>query len=83
MFNAQTGKYEIKVEPAFEPFPHETEVEDAREMNGFIERSAYKRPEQYMWVLRLLLTQQHGQQSPYRKFDSNHPNYESLFLNQD
>ncbi|MBM7037670.1 lauroyl-Kdo(2)-lipid IV(A) myristoyltransferase [Vibrio ulleungensis] len=60
MYNAQLGRYEIKIEPAFSPFPTDTEEGDARAMNGFIERNATARPEQYMWVLQLLHSQQSG-----------------------
>lgn len=60
MIDANTGRYIINIEPPFENFPNESEELDARAMNAFIERSASKNPEQYMWILRLLKTQPDG-----------------------
>ncbi|MZI96050.1 lauroyl-Kdo(2)-lipid IV(A) myristoyltransferase [Vibrio sp. CAIM 722] len=60
MIDAKTGRYTVDIYPAFENFPHETEEEDAREMNQFIERAVSTNPEQYMWTLRLLKTQPDG-----------------------
>lgn len=60
MIDASSGRYVINIEPPFEHFPNESEELDARAMNAFIERSATKNPEQYMWILRLLKTQPDG-----------------------
>ncbi len=60
MFDAKTGKYIINIEPHFSDFPTGSEEQDARKMNTFIEQQAGLHPEQYMWVLKLLKTQQDG-----------------------
>ena len=60
MIDANTGHYIVNIEPPFDNFPTESEELDARAMNGFIEKSAGKNPEQYMWILRLLKTQPDG-----------------------
>ena len=60
MIDASTGQYIINIDPPFDNFPAESEVLDARAMNAFIEKSASKNPEQYMWILRLLRTQPDG-----------------------
>lgn len=67
IYDAKADKYIIDVNPAFEPYPNETEYQDARMMNAFIEQAASKNPEQYMWILRLLKTQPDGV-TAYRKF---------------
>ena len=60
MYNAETGKFEIDIHPALDNFPTGTDEGDARAMNAFIERCVTERPEQYMWILQLLRTQQDG-----------------------
>lgn len=60
MYNAETGKFEIEVLPALEPFPNADEDLDARAMNIAIETFVNPRPEQYMWILKLLKTQKDG-----------------------
>ncbi|MFV0573837.1 MAG: lauroyl-Kdo(2)-lipid IV(A) myristoyltransferase [Vibrio sp.] len=67
IYDAESDKYIIDVNPAFEPYPNETEEQDARMMNEFIERAILKTPEQYMWILRFFKTQPHNI-SLYRKF---------------
>ncbi|PMH45979.1 lipid A biosynthesis (KDO)2-(lauroyl)-lipid IVA acyltransferase [Vibrio sp. 10N.286.49.B3] len=58
MLNTDTGKYEINIHPAWENYPNETEAEDARMMNAMIEQEVIQHPEQYMWILKLLRTQE-------------------------
>ncbi|MFH0255771.1 lauroyl-Kdo(2)-lipid IV(A) myristoyltransferase [Vibrio rumoiensis] len=67
IYDAENDRYIVDIHPAFEPYPNETEYQDARMMNAFIENAASKNPEQYMWILRLLNTQPDGM-SAYRRF---------------
>lgn len=60
MIDAKTGRYVVEIFPDFENFPTGTEQQDARKMNAFIEQQAGQYPEQYMWILKLLKTQQNG-----------------------
>ncbi|PSW64526.1 lauroyl-Kdo(2)-lipid IV(A) myristoyltransferase [Photobacterium leiognathi subsp. mandapamensis] len=64
MYNSETGKYELDFYPAL-PFPSETEEQDARMMNECIEQYVGERPEQYMWILRLLKTRPNHEKQPY------------------
>ncbi|WP_407083368.1 lauroyl-Kdo(2)-lipid IV(A) myristoyltransferase [Photobacterium leiognathi] len=64
MYNSKTGKYELDFYPAL-PFPSETEEQDARMMNECIEQYVSERPEQYMWILRLLKTRPNNEKQPY------------------
>ncbi|KJG09605.1 lauroyl acyltransferase [Photobacterium kishitanii] len=66
MYNSETGMYELDFYPAL-PFPAETEEQDARMMNQCIEQYVNQRPEQYMWILRLLKTRQNSDENPYAK----------------
>lgn len=43
----------------------ETEEQDARMMNQCIEQYVNQRPEQYMWILRLLKTRPNNDEKPY------------------
>ncbi|WP_419239474.1 lauroyl-Kdo(2)-lipid IV(A) myristoyltransferase [Photobacterium leiognathi] len=65
MYNSETGKYELDFYPAL-PFPSETEEQDARMMNECIEQYVGERPEQYMWILRLLKTRPNSDENPYQ-----------------
>ncbi|OBT10097.1 lipid A biosynthesis (KDO)2-(lauroyl)-lipid IVA acyltransferase [Vibrio sp. UCD-FRSSP16_10] len=56
-FNTNSGKFEIDVYPALEALPTESPEEDAIAMNQFIEQCCEDKPEQYMWNLKLLLSQ--------------------------
>ncbi|WP_407082718.1 lauroyl-Kdo(2)-lipid IV(A) myristoyltransferase [Photobacterium leiognathi] len=64
MYNSETGNYELDFYPAL-PFPSETEEQDARMMNECIEQYVSERPEQYMWILRLLKTRPNHEKQPY------------------
>ncbi len=65
MFDIQTGRYELDFYPAL-PFPTGDEHQDARMMNEFIEAYVSEKPEQYMWILRLLKTRPDTNKNPYR-----------------
>ncbi|KLV05687.1 lauroyl-Kdo(2)-lipid IV(A) myristoyltransferase [Photobacterium ganghwense] len=65
VYNSKTGQYEIDIYPPLSPFPLETEEQDARLMNECIEQYVTERPEQYMWILRLLKTRPNGEANPY------------------
>ncbi|RJG49540.1 lauroyl-Kdo(2)-lipid IV(A) myristoyltransferase [Motilimonas pumila] len=67
MYNVTTGKYEIDIQPELDPFPLESEEQDARLMNQCIENYVNQHPEQYMWILRLLKTRPDGEPNPYHK----------------
>lgn len=64
MYNSQTGQYELDFYPAL-PFPTGDEYQDARMMNQCIEDYVSQRPEQYMWILRLLKTRPETDVNPY------------------
>lgn len=66
MYNSETGNYELDFYPAL-PFPTDSEEQDARMMNECIEQYVTERPEQYMWILRLLKTRPEGECNPYHK----------------
>ncbi|MGF1699876.1 lauroyl-Kdo(2)-lipid IV(A) myristoyltransferase [Photobacterium makurazakiensis] len=67
IYNSETGNYEIDIYPPLSPFPMETEEQDARMMNQCIEQYVTERPEQYMWILRLLKTRPQGGENPYQR----------------
>ncbi|GAB7219010.1 lauroyl-Kdo(2)-lipid IV(A) myristoyltransferase [Vibrio comitans] len=56
-FNTNTGQFEIDVYPALEDFPTNSPESDALTMNRFIEQCCEKKSEQYMWNLKLLISQ--------------------------
>ncbi|OED99203.1 lauroyl-Kdo(2)-lipid IV(A) myristoyltransferase [Vibrio breoganii] len=59
-FDAQTGRFVIDVYPALNGFPTDSPEGDAVAMNQFIEKCCEGKPEQYMWNLKLLASQQDG-----------------------
>ncbi|PMG05821.1 lipid A biosynthesis (KDO)2-(lauroyl)-lipid IVA acyltransferase [Vibrio breoganii] len=59
-FDVKTGKFVIDIYPALEGFPTESAEGDAIVMNQFIEQCCQNKPEQYMWNLKLLHSQQDG-----------------------
>lgn len=65
IYNSETGQYEIEISAPLSPFPLDTEEQDARQMNQCIEQYVTERPEQYMWILRLLKTRPSGESNPY------------------
>ncbi|WP_064606205.1 lauroyl-Kdo(2)-lipid IV(A) myristoyltransferase [Photobacterium sp. J15] len=66
-YNLETGQYEIEIKPPLDPFPLETEEQNARMMNACLEEFLSNSPEQYMWILRLLKTRPDGTLNPYKK----------------
>ena len=65
MYNSSTGQYQLDFYPAL-PFPTGDEQQDARMMNQCIEEYVGDKPEQYMWILRLLKTRPNDGKNPYR-----------------
>ena len=67
VFDAESGKYIINISPAWEDYPSADEHIDTRRMNAYIESELNKTPEQYMWVLKFLHTQEDPKSfaSPY------------------
>jgi lauroyl-KDO2-lipid IV(A) myristoyltransferase len=56
--NGETGQFDIEILPAFEL--DKGEEQDARTCNQAIEYFVKDKPEQYMWVLQLLHSQENG-----------------------
>lgn len=54
-YNVETGQYEIEIKPPMADFTGD-EHEDARAMNIVVEEFVTPKPEQYMWILKLLKT---------------------------
>ncbi|ODS09926.1 lauroyl-Kdo(2)-lipid IV(A) myristoyltransferase [Vibrio scophthalmi] len=54
----ETGRYTLEVLPALTL--QSTDIDDARAMNEAIEHFVAPKPEQYMWILQLLLSQKDG-----------------------
>ncbi|UGA54978.1 lauroyl-Kdo(2)-lipid IV(A) myristoyltransferase [Vibrio sp. VB16] len=65
-YNGKTGAYQLDIYPAL-PFPTNSEHEDARMMNKCIEDYVSQKPEQYMWILRLLKTRPNTNVNPYKQ----------------
>ena len=61
-YNIETGKYEIEIKAPIELSGDEHQ--DARTMNEVVEGFVNPKPEQYMWILKLLKTRRNGQ-DPY------------------
>lgn len=70
MINTETGQFELDFYPAL-PFPTGDEHQDARMMNECIEHYVSEKPEQYMWVLRLLKTRPEKNTNPYKLSNEN------------
>lgn len=62
-YNTQTGQYEIEILPPMAEFSGD-DAQDARAMNEVVETFVTPKPEQYMWILKLLKTQRDGN-DPY------------------
>ncbi|MEH0690608.1 lauroyl-Kdo(2)-lipid IV(A) myristoyltransferase [Vibrio cholerae] len=65
-YNIQTGQYEIEILPPMAEFSGD-DIQDARAMNEVVETFVTPKPEQYMWILKLLKTQRNGKE-PYIDF---------------
>ncbi|MDA9558134.1 lauroyl-Kdo(2)-lipid IV(A) myristoyltransferase [Vibrio sp.] len=59
-FDAKSGRYVVEIHPPLAPFPAQNEEQDATLMNQFIESRVGEHHEQYMWILKLLKTQESG-----------------------
>ena len=66
-FDAATGIYQVKVEPALEDFGALNPQEDATNMNASFERLIRQYPTQYMWLLKLFRTRPTKGDNPYLK----------------
>lgn len=53
--------------PALKNFPSENEIDDARQINHFVETAIREYPEQYLWIHRRFKTRPEGQQNFYEK----------------
>ncbi|MGR5167008.1 lauroyl-Kdo(2)-lipid IV(A) myristoyltransferase [Vibrio astriarenae] len=66
-YNLETGQYEVDISPPIDDLSGHDES-DARVMNQVVETFVEPRPEQYMWILKLLKTQRDGNE-PYLRSD--------------
>ncbi|RJX72388.1 lauroyl-Kdo(2)-lipid IV(A) myristoyltransferase [Vibrio sinensis] len=62
-YNTATGKYEIEIKAPLDDLSGD-EMQDARVMNQVVEEFVTPKPEQYMWILKLLKTRRDGN-DPY------------------
>lgn len=62
-YDSESGRYQVHILPALQDFPTGDETCDARAMNQAIEDLVTPRPEQYMWILRLLKSQRDGRKT--------------------
>lgn len=58
-YNTTTGKYEIEIKAPLDDLSGD-ELQDARVMNQVVEEFVTPKPEQYMWILKLLKTRPNG-----------------------
>jgi KDO2-lipid IV(A) lauroyltransferase len=56
----EAGRYETRLYPAWENFPSDDPIADARRMNAFIEERVREMPEQYFWVHKRFRTRPPG-----------------------
>lgn len=66
-YNLETGNYEIDIREPIEELSGNNE-KDARLMNQVVETFVTPKPEQYMWILKLLKTQR-NEKEPYLRDD--------------
>ncbi|MDN2479980.1 lauroyl-Kdo(2)-lipid IV(A) myristoyltransferase [Vibrio agarivorans] len=64
-FDAATGRYEVDIREPIEALSGDDEG-DARAMNEVVEMFVTPKPEQYMWILKLLKTRRDGKE-PYKQ----------------
>jgi lauroyl/myristoyl acyltransferase len=57
--------FEVQLLPAFENFPTDDPIADARYMNSRIEQWVREMPDQYMWSYRRFKTRPKGEKSLY------------------
>ncbi|MDR9828551.1 lauroyl-Kdo(2)-lipid IV(A) myristoyltransferase [Vibrio sp. FNV 38] len=63
-FDAETGRYCVNIHQPMEALSGD-ELQDARAMNEVVERFVTPKPEQYMWILKLLKTRRDNKE-PYK-----------------
>jgi len=64
-FDTQTGKFEIRIQPALTHYPNGDDLIDATTINAAIEHSVRHAPEQYLWKLQLFRSCPKGGDSRY------------------
>ncbi|QIA64468.1 lauroyl-Kdo(2)-lipid IV(A) myristoyltransferase [Vibrio astriarenae] len=64
-FDAETGRYEVDIREPMDALSGDDEG-DARAMNQVVEMFVTPKPEQYMWILKLLKTRRDGKE-PYKQ----------------
>ncbi|WP_264874468.1 lauroyl-Kdo(2)-lipid IV(A) myristoyltransferase [Vibrio agarivorans] len=64
-FDAETGRYEVEIREPMDALSGDDEG-DARAMNEVVEMFVTPKPEQYMWILKLLKTRRDGKE-PYKQ----------------
>lgn len=68
-FDAKTGIYQVKVEPALEDFGALDSQEDAANMNASFEKLIDQYSTQYMWLLKIFKTRPTKGENPYLNND--------------
>lgn len=68
-FDAATGTYQVKIEPALEDFGALDSPEDATNMNASFEKLIDQYPTQYMWLLKIFKTRPTKGENPYLNND--------------
>ncbi|SDJ54438.1 lauroyl-KDO2-lipid IV(A) myristoyltransferase [Ferrimonas sediminum] len=66
-YDARRGKFQGIIRPAMTDLPSGDAAYDARRMNEEIEALITPRPEQYMWILKVLKSRPAGEPDPYRR----------------
>ena len=56
-FNNQTGRFEVIISPALQPYPVKQDEQNAITLNQGLEKLIKIQPSQYMWLLKLFRTQ--------------------------
>ncbi|MGR5120664.1 lauroyl-Kdo(2)-lipid IV(A) myristoyltransferase [Vibrio astriarenae] len=64
-FDSETGRYEVDIREPMDALSGDDEG-DARAMNEVVEMFVTPKPEQYMWILKLLKTRRDGKE-PYKQ----------------
>jgi lauroyl/myristoyl acyltransferase len=56
-FNHQTGRFEVVISPALQPYPVKQDEQNTITLNQSLETLIRTHPSQYMWLLKLFRTQ--------------------------
>jgi KDO2-lipid IV(A) lauroyltransferase len=64
-YEPERGRYVLRLSPALQDFPTATAEQDALRMNRELERAIRRRPEQYLWTMKLFRTRPPGEPSFY------------------